>query len=78
MEDNFFYSFFKETSLPSIYFTKVDDKSLERYRKVVIEVNKKNKSTTCKIDYDVLEQKLTITGTALDLFYFGYYTKESQ
>lgn len=76
MENDFFKTFFETTSFPSFYLTNVDDLSLERYRKVITKVKEKTKSNNISISYDVLKQKLTITGTAIDLFYFGYYTRD--
>lgn len=61
---------------PSFILTKVDDASLEKFRAVLNKVKEKTKSTTIKMEYDVMAKSLSITGSAVDLFYFGYYTKE--
>lgn len=66
----------KTIRFPSFTLTKVDDTSLERFRTVINKVKEQTKSTAIKMDYDVMSKNLTITGTAVDLFYFGYYVKE--
>lgn len=76
--DNIFESFFAEKTVrfPSFVFTGVDAKSLDKFKQVVTKVKQKTKSTVIELDYDVMSSNLTIRGTSLDLFYFGYYTKE--
>lgn len=76
--DNIFESFFSEKTVrfPSFVFTGVDAKSLDKFKQVVIKVQEKTKSTVIELDYDIMSSNLTIRGTSLDLFYFGYYTKE--
>lgn len=76
--DNIFESLFTEKTVrfPSFVFTGVDAKSLDKFKQVVIKVKAKTKSTVIELDYDVMSSNLTIKGTSLDLFYFGYYTKE--
>lgn len=76
--DKIFESFFAEKTIPfpSFVFTGVDAKSLDKFKQVVIKVQNKTKSKTIELDYDVMSSKLTVKGTALNLFYFGYYTKE--
>lgn len=76
--ENLFESFFSEKTIryPSFIFTGVDAKSLDKFKQVVIKVQEKTKSKVIELDYDVMSSNLTVKGTALDLFYFGYYTKE--
>lgn len=61
---------------PSFTLTKVDDTSLEKFREIITKVKEKTKSTAIKMDYDVMSKSLIVTGSAVDLFYFGYYVKE--
>ena len=63
--------------LPSFRLTKIDAESLEMYREVVLKVKSKNKESKITLDYDVMNQTLTVQGTAVDIFWFGYYTKEN-
>lgn len=76
--ENLFESFFSEkvVRFPSFVFTGVDAKSLNKFKQVLIKVQDKTKSKVVELHYDVMSSNLTVKGTALDLFYFGYYTKE--
>lgn len=78
--DNIFESFFPEKTIrfPSFVFTRVDAKSLDRFKQVVIKVKAKTKSNVIELDYDVMTSNLKVTGSSLDLFWFGYYTKEME
>lgn len=64
--------------LPSFRLTKIDAESLEMYRKTVLEVKNKNNSSLLELEYDVINQVLTIRGTAIDLFWFGYFTGQTK
>lgn len=76
--DKIFDSLFTEKTIrfPSFVFTGVDAKSLDKFKQVVTKVKQKTKSNIIELDYDVMSSNLTVKGTALDLFYFGYYVKE--
>lgn len=76
--DKIFESLFTEKTIrfPSFVFTGVDAKSLDKFKQVLIKVQDKTKSKVVELHYDVMSSNLTVKGTALDLFYFGYYTKE--
>lgn len=76
--DKIFESFFSEKTVrfPSFVFTGVNAKSLDKFKQVVTKVKQKTKSNIIELDYDVMSSNLTVKGTALDLFYFGYYVKE--
>lgn len=76
MEKIFEQLFTEKVIRPSVVFTNVDAESLERLKQVVMKVKLKHKNSNVELDYDVMSSKLTVRGTSLDLFYFGYYTKE--
>lgn len=76
--NDIFESFFLEKTVrfPSFILTKVDDTSLEKFRTVINKVKDKTKSTAIKMEYDVMSKQLIITGTSVDIYWFGYYTCE--
>ena len=76
--DKIFESFFSEKTVryPSFVFTGVDGSSLDKFKQVVDKVKAQTKSDAIRLDYEVISKKLTVTGAAVDIYWFGYYTKE--
>lgn len=72
------FEFFSEKTIryPSFTFTGVDGTHLDKFREVVNKVKERTKTTVLNLDYDVINKRLSITGTSIDLYWFGYYTKE--
>lgn len=76
MNEDFFSTFFKQTIPTGFAIFNIDENSLNKFRKVAEEVKKKLTGSQIKIEYDVIKKELHVYGNLVDIYWFGYFTKQ--
>ena len=61
---------------PGFKIINVNDSELEMFRKVSAQVKEHVKESKLTIEFNIESKELEVHGTAKDLYYFGYFTKE--
>lgn len=77
-DTDIFSAMFGGTTKPQSGFKiiNINDSNLERYRKVCAQVRERVKESKLTIEFNIESKELAVHGTAKDLYYFGYFTKE--
>lgn len=66
----------KTTTQPGFKIVNIEDSDLDIYRKVTTLVKARVKESKITTEYNIESKELLVNGTPIDLYYFGYFTKQ--
>lgn len=64
------------TTLPGFKIINIKDSDLDIYRKVTALVKAHVKDSKITIEFNIESKELLVNGSPIDLYYFGYFTKQ--
>lgn len=65
-----------KTTEPGFKIINVEDFNLDMYRKITALVKARVKESKLTTEYNIESKELLVNGTPIDLYYFGYFTKQ--
>ena len=60
----------------NIKIINVEDSNLDMYRKITALVKARVKESKLTTEYNMDSKELLVNGNSIDLYYFGYFTKQ--